>query len=201
MSKIALKLVLVASTLAFALAANAANPSSQPTQKAKPHKTNESALAAEVELLKSEVSSLQTSVLQLEFARNDSAYLDPSAPNKYSRADSNNGSFIISIDNIQPYVDGQKVTLDIGNLFDASYTGFSLTVVYGPRMPTDPAGMTDWNKSLKKLDQDFTQTLYAGTWNKIDVVLAPLKAEEFGYLNIVIHTNQISLRTYPANGN
>ena len=196
MKTLILKLAYGAGILIFAVNAFAA-----PSSTKKAAKTDQTSSSTQIQLLQTQVSALQDAVFQLELARNDNAYIDPAKPNKYSRADSSNGSFLISLDSIEPYTDGQKITFNIANLFSASYVGFTLTITYGERMSSSPADYTTWRQSLKTYKEDFTQTLYPGVWNKIPVVIAPLKAEDLGYISIVIATDQVSLRTYSSNGN
>src|SRR5689334_16541012 len=56
------------------------------------------------------------------------AEFDPTEPGPYQYIYSESGMFIVSLEDVVPYLDGQRVTLDIGNPMYAKYTGFKLHV-------------------------------------------------------------------------
>jgi hypothetical protein len=85
------------------------------------------------------------------------AMLDP-ASKAYMRVDAKVGFFLISCQNVQPYLDAHKVTLQIGNPQSVSYSGFKLKVRSGPKFNgswNDQAVVGDWVRSLKPQDFRF----------------------------------------------
>ena len=77
-------------------------------------------------------------VLQVQASRETnkwkSAEFDP-ADEGFQRIDSNVASFAVSIGNLQPYGDGSRLTVKIGNPAAATFSNAKLNVKYGPRYP------------------------------------------------------------------
>lgn len=163
-----------------------------------------------VEEMNSKISKLDDRVSELD-GRADIAELvqkqgktaafDPSEPKSgFSKIESSTGYFLVSLENVQPYLDGQRVTLQIGNPLSVTYSGFKIKAIWSARLPT--FGVADpefskkrkaWRDSKRQKEIALTQDLRPGTWNRISFVVAPAKAEEFGYLEIGIETNQVKL--------
>lgn len=111
----------------------------------------------------------------------------------------------------EPYLDGHKITLSIGNPFTAQFTGFKVKARFGPRPPAFPvmnagngtdgsaelssyqAKHNAWEKALKTQEASFTQPLTPGAWTKAELILSPSKAEEVGYVDVEIETDSLSL--------
>lgn len=125
------------------------------------------------------------------------AYFDPT-DSRYERVDAQSGvgSFAVSVQNVRQYGDGVKVTLDLGNLTDATFSGAELSLKYGPRPPTGPKwwqAYPQWSEKLKSKDEQVVATLYQGRWNPVTVVLPEIDEAHFGYLQVSITTNEIRL--------
>ena len=131
-------------------------------------------------------TALQTSNLEIEQLKKHTqpAILDPTAPGSYSIAYSQTGAFLVSINDAKPYLNGYKVNLSIGNLSTATYSGIKINSKWGKG--EDAANMQSKETSL-------TQDIAPGTWNKVDLILAPVKASEFNYLSINIEEDEIQL--------
>lgn len=133
----------------------------------------------------------------------DSATFDPTGQKSYQRINSNTGIFLVILDNVSPYLDGQKVTLSIGNPSSAKYTGFKLKLTWGMRFPEfDGKDAEEWNKqyrlaieSTKEKEISLPDTLQPGSWNKVSFNLAPAQSKEFGRLTIEMITDNVSLQT------
>jgi hypothetical protein len=122
------------------------------------------------------------------------AYLEPSSPGGYAVMESNTGSFPVALRDVQPHLDGYKVTLDIGNLSSATYQGFTLKAEWGK----DPFGVLQAERkdtSLRQKEFALAQSLLPGTWNRVHIVIPSTKPEEFKFLRLSITTDVISLRT------
>jgi hypothetical protein len=164
-------------------------------------------LTADVDALKKEVQELkvrvgaiqelQTKVFQLELARDEfrTTWFDPTGAKGYQRVDANIGYFLVTLENVEPYLDGQRVTLLIGNPNSATFSGFEVKASWRIRAPTEGSKNTwaEWVNSQQEKVIKLTDTLRAGTWNKVTFIIAPAKAEQFGSLGIAITTNQIVL--------
>ena len=124
--------------------------------------------------------------------------LSPSDTKGFLKIETSSGFFFISLKNTEPYLDGVKVYLEIGNPINATYNGFIFKVKYGPHLDyTQISNNTDyyskWNKSLKEKEISFSDKLMLGRWNRINFILTQIKPEEFGYLEIVMESVNVSL--------
>lgn len=151
-------------------------------------KTQVKAMGQRVDTLELQVSVLQARPYQ-------AAVLDPSEKG-YSRVDTGQGFFPISVDNVEPYLDGYRVTLNIGNPQFAVYNGFTIKAKWGPQWDFQKTGQSfsDWEKALREKDFTLADTLLSGSWNKVEFVLSPAKADEVGYIEVSMTTNEVSLR-------
>jgi Protein of unknown function (DUF3251) len=123
------------------------------------------------------------SVVDLVDARHTRATLDPTRLKKFRQLDTNLGFVLVSIQQVEPYLDGFKVTLDIGNPLALEYRGFILESEWGERGKS-----TDG-----KLKTSFTNTLKPGSWNRIDLILPQTPPDKFGYLSLGLTVNTVHL--------
>jgi hypothetical protein len=100
----------------------------------------------------------------------------------FQRIDSDTGSFLVSCEDVTPYLDGYKIRLRIGNLSSATYNGFKLTVKWGRAMPTTVDQADGGTNSLKEKEMSFTEDLRPGAWNSVEVVLSPAKPDQLKFL-------------------
>jgi len=129
-----------------------------------------------------------------------SATFDPTGDRSYQRIDSNVGTFLVVLENAEPYLDGQKVSLLIGNPNNVTYSGVKLDVGWHTRIPAstliEPEASKAWDKFFKSGQQkeiNLTDSLRPGAWNKVNFTIAPAKAEEFGSLQIGLTVNQVQM--------
>lgn len=157
----------------------------------------------EIGELSTKITQLETKVMMLEFQQNpyQTATFDPGDSKGYQRIDANVGTFLMTLENVEPYLDGQKITLLIGNPNNINFSGFKLKVKWGLRMPdmkNPPGGdfRVAWDayqKSTKEKEQSFTETLRPGMWNRVKLTISPAPAAEFGRLEVTMRTDQVSL--------
>jgi len=160
------------------------------------------ALEAQIKALQSQVQSLEDDVLGLQLGlqvaseRYTAAIFDPSDPGGYQRIDTRGGTFLVSLQNVTPYVDGFRVTCNFGNPSSVTFNGFTLKVKWGPRFDFKVTGMklAEWQASLREREVSLTSSLQGGYWNRVSFVVSPAKAEEFGYLELSMKTDSVSLR-------
>jgi Protein of unknown function (DUF3251) len=158
-------------------------------------------LRAQVEALRGEIASLKDELGQArveiwKIMPTRSVKLDPAAPGKYERLDTDVGHFLISLENVVPYVDGYKVLLKIGNPLSADYGGFEVKATWGKRFVRG-LKWADWRRSLQVKTVTSTDRLRSGVWNKFEIVLAPAQADSLGYLEVGLTVDQVILRTAP----
>ena len=108
-----------------------------------------------------------------------SSATDPANCKKASDTDPNQG--------IQPYGDGQRITLHIGNPSSARFSNVTMKVTWGPRMPIPSEDkfterMSAWGKATREKDINLTEAIEPSRWTRVVVTLAPAKSDEFGLL-------------------
>jgi hypothetical protein len=145
--------------------------------------------------LEKELRDLRSRVLDLEMKaqRNSFAELDTSKET-YQQVKSNNATFLMTFVKAEPYLNGYKVTLSIGNLTTATFNSFDLKLKWGAKEPEYSDKWIDWWHGLKTKEQHFTDDLVPGRWNRVEVALVPASANELGFLQVSIETNALTLR-------
>ena len=154
-------------------------------------------LRQEIETLKSKLS-LDEYFLKSKQDRSDAVTLDLTQK-AYQRLDTDNGFFLISVEEAVPYLNGYKIHITIGNPSYATYTDYKLKVRYSKSFDwgkyTD-ASYDEWNKAIQEKEISYPQSLLPGTWNGVDVVLAPVTADQLGYLTLSMTTSTVSLHAH-----
>lgn len=172
-------------------AAGSKNPETRPTQKT---------VDQQIEDLKRQLSELNIKVLtsEIENKRFKNVTLDPSVKG-YGRVDTSAGFFLVSLEDAVPYVDGYKITINVGNPSTATYSGIKVDLKHGKRfdikdISKDPKLYDQWKKGLKERTFNISKELKPGTWNKVDLVVAPAKGEDIAYLEMSLETDSVKLR-------
>jgi TolA-binding protein len=152
-------------------------------------------LRQDVDSLKFELN-LDETVIKMKQNKSDSISLDLTQKS-YQRLDADNGFFLVSVSDAVPYLNGYKIQLKIGNPSYATYKDYKLKLRWSK--PYDWGKYTqdsydEWNKAIHEKEISFPGTLDAGAWNEADVVLAPVTADELGYLTLSIDATTLSLR-------
>jgi hypothetical protein len=127
--------------------------------------------------------------------RQDSITLDLT-DHAFQRVDTDTGFFLVSVVEAVPYLNGYKLRLMIGNPSHATYSAAKLKVtwnkVYNFEQYTE-ASYNEWQKSEQEKETPLTETLDAGTWNKVEIVLAPATIEQLGVVTFSMNTDTIFL--------
>ena len=106
--------------------------------------------------------------------------------------------FLFAVETVEPFLDGYKLRLRIGNPSNIRLEGFKLLVRYGKLSPPIPdfnkvADITplqsealnwknlqeSWEKSLQEMEIAFAEILRPGAWNSVDIALPGTKPGEF----------------------
>lgn len=129
----------------------------------------------------------------LEEGTSKKAVLDPSEGSGYSKS----GEFLVSISNIEEYLDGCKVYLQVGNPNNAIYSGYTIKARYGVRANFSDANFVYdvWESSLKEKEIKISSDLDRGTWNKAEIILPSIDMRDLSYLELEILTDTIVLFT------
>ena len=133
--------------------------------------------------------------LESKLDQYNSVTLDPLNPKQYARVNSSSGFFLVSLQNVEPYLDGVKVRLNIGNPLSATYGGFKIKAKWGPKW--NRVSVKEWQSALREKELSFTDSLESGRWNGVELILSPATPEDFGHLEIAIETDTVSLRRMP----
>jgi hypothetical protein len=155
------------------------------------------ALTAKVATSQDTIASLLVRLFKVESTQSayESVNLDL-ASRSFQRLDSDSGSFLVSVQDASPYLDGYRVTLHIGNPSFASYDGFELTVKWNSKYDWsnfDTSTFDTWQKSERNKELSFTNSLVLGKWNAVELILPSTTAQQLGYFMISMKTPVVSL--------
>jgi hypothetical protein len=165
-----------------------------------------SELIKKIEDLEKKTDTISTDVLvmKIDQERFSGASFDPADGKGYQRVDTTSGSFLISLREATPHLDGVKVTLEIGNIQAVSYSGFKLKLNYGKRYPKHNPSDTSaqrsenldaYNKSKREKEEKFSMTLRPATWNTVTLILPDIKPADFGRMNLSMTTDSVLMKT------
>lgn len=107
------------------------------------------------------------------------AFLSP-GDEGYAVVSMNLGRLAIILDNVQPYANGSRITLRIGNLTSATVTGMQATVEWGS---VDSDGRLI-NESTNSREIAATQDLRPGVWTIVPVVLERTAPADLGFVRV-----------------
>ncbi len=107
------------------------------------------------------------------------AYLTPGASG-YSVIRTDLGMLTVSLENIQAYANGSKVTLKFGNLIAGTINGLNATLEWGK---VDANGKPE-NETAKSRKVTFVEPLNSGSWTRSNVVLEGVQPAELGFVRV-----------------
>ena len=158
------------------------------------------ALEKRADDLESQIKTLKTSVDALE--RDNSfnkllrdvdsiAYLTPGSDG-YSIIETDLGRVTVNLVDVQQYANGTRVTLRFGNLMSATINGAKATLEWGA---VDEKGSPK-NDAARSREVKFTESLRAGAWTNVPVVLEGVPPTEFGFVRVkqMTHTGVSLIR-------
>ena len=155
------------------------------------------AMSVQLNAAENRVVALETDLagLRLEAAPTKTVTFDPANDKGYQRLDSTVGPFLVSFHGATPYLDGLRIACRLGNPTSVRFDGVKLKVKWGPRLDlTDKSTKyADWLNSLHEKEVSLSENLLPGSWNRVSFVLSPAKQESFGYLELSVETDTISL--------
>lgn len=153
-------------------------------------------LEKELKELKGEHEWLQKYAFEnISGLQHSTVSFDPSSPGPYQMIDSSIGPLLVSLGKAEQYLDGYNVQLQIGNTTAASLKGVKISAKWARRYKTEDGAYFDWYKNRKTKDFSFTGTLLTGHWSAFPLILPDTKPSEFGYLEVSIDTNTVSMPT------
>jgi hypothetical protein len=111
----------------------------------------------------------------------------------YQRIDADVATLFVSTESVDPYLDGYKVKLKIGNPTTADFNGFTLTSFWGPTY-TPNLTVEAYESAQKSRTNTCPNTLLSGYWTPVEIVLAPANADEIRNAKFSIKLNAIKLK-------
>jgi hypothetical protein len=153
--------------------------------------------AASARALQVAVDSLRERVQDLEYRLSSEgvAMVDCAKPG-YDRLTTSLGTFLISCDNAQAYLNGYRLRLRIGNVTSGTYFSPEVAIKWMAGRYDDlleGAGDSTSGK-VGRTTVQLTTDLMPGSWTPIDVVLAPATAEQLNYIEVRLSVDEVSLR-------
>ena len=111
------------------------------------------------------------------------------APNGkgYQTIHTDSGVFMVSLEDLKPYANGYKATFKFGNPQAIDFEDIEVGLRWGPARPADGFKTTkypDWQKQFQEATQKLAKRLRSGSWNTVELVLAPATAEQVGQIEI-----------------
>lgn len=152
--------------------------------------------SSEIDDLKKELSSLKSTVqfqtYLLETIDQNAASL--SEGGGYAIAKTPHGPFIVSIKKIEPYLDGYRVTLEIGNPTHVLMRGGDFQINWGIPWNTKGKNFAEISASQHNKKFSIPRDFPPGAYTAVDFALTPAKPEEVKSISVGITWNTISLR-------
>jgi uncharacterized coiled-coil protein SlyX len=166
--------------------------------------------ADQVKKLASKVLSIQMD-MSTKIESESPAIVDP-ASKGYSISRNEYGAFPVIIEDAQPYLDGYKVKIKVGNLTAATMTGIQLELVYGirdPVFPTYDANLGNdenvknyykyWStvennkKGRRMLSVDAGKELAPASWTIVEAIIAQSNPEDLGRIEVRVKIAGVKL--------
>jgi hypothetical protein len=154
-----------------------------------------SALEKRVTDLESKVSFYKYLIDQKQ-VKYDSVQLDPSL-HSFQRLDSDTSTFLVSVEDASPYLNGYRIKLSIGNPSSATFSGTKVKVrwarAYDFSKYTNES-YKQWQDSIHEKEVPLTDALMPGVWNNVDLDLVPSAPDELGYLIVSMTSPSVILK-------
>jgi len=118
--------------------------------------------------------------------------------NPYSKSftsiETNTGTFLISVEKVEPLETGIRLHLKIGNPNYADYQDFKLKFIWGKKWG---GGLTatyeQWRQSLTGSEYTFQGKLEKGKWNTVTADLSPTDGGQLEYLECEMNVSSVEL--------
>jgi Protein of unknown function (DUF3251) len=162
-------------------------------QRVKQLEAKNATLSADTQALRDSLNQLEGKQSMDEFVHSyDSiAYLTPGSRG-YAVVQMDLGRITVSLENVQPYANGSRVTLRFGNLTSARIDGVKATLEWGT---VNKQGAPD-NDTERSREISLEESLRAGAWTNVPVVLEGVPSVELGFVRVkdVSHHGIVLLR-------
>jgi hypothetical protein len=126
--------------------------------------------------------------------REDIITLDVTRP-AYQRLDTDNGFLLVSAEKAEPHQNGYKILLKIANPLNVTYSGFTAKIRFAKYYDNNQFTIDSyeaWQKSIQEKNVPFPDVLEKGATKEIELVVAPMTAEQLGYLKLSISSKTVT---------
>jgi hypothetical protein len=113
---------------------------------------------------------------------------------KYGIDHTSNGTFYVYVSKIEPFMDGYKVFLNVGNPSAATFSGANFNVRWGLTYDAKGKSLQEINESRKEKNISSTKSFSAGAYTLVELPLTPATAEEVRTISVSVKFDQLSLR-------
>jgi len=170
------------------------------------------ALSARVGALEASQDVQQNTIRRLlSQARRDAiqyvaAEFNPAADEGFQRVDTSLGTTLVVLDDVQPFADGSRIELHIGNMTNGNLAKVTLKVMWNSKEPVEPPetataderaaydeAFVKWLEGERSKDVELTQSLSRGAWTVVTTNVPGVPPDELGYVRIALDAGQVSL--------
>jgi len=102
----------------------------------------------------------------------------------FNAIQSNYGPLFVSLESLTPYANGYKAVFDFGNPAAADFDGGEFEIWWGPALDFKKTTLAEWDKQTQHKTYTFSERLMGGTWNPLEVILAPATAGQIAAISI-----------------
>ncbi len=170
----------------------------QPNKEPSPAPAPAPAPAATVDPLR-QMASLEKRINALEIDKTmrdvqnvNAAWFDPQDPKNYVPLKSPAGPVLMVLENMEPYLDGFKVTFRVGNPTSAGLIGVKGKISWGPAFdPNNPTA--DVQRHTKEFDDP--RQFPAGAWTHLTINFGPATAAQARQIAVEPVFNQVRMRS------
>ena len=138
-------------------------------------------LDTEVKALKTTIEALQRDRSWDRLLRDveSTAFLTPGTDG-YATIATDLGRITVKLANVQPYANGTRVTLELGNPLNATIDGTKATIEWGS---VDQKGSPK-NDTARSREVKFAESLRPGAWTNVQIVLEGVPPNDLGFVRI-----------------
>jgi len=149
-------------------------------------------LENKVNTLEKECNNLNTEIFKLRLDKQEGREisLDTSELGKFQLLHTDVGDFLISLNDVKPYLNGHKLFLLIGNPFNADFKNIKLKASWAP---CEGEGE---DFKFKQKETSFIEPLKRGTWNKVQLILVPSQPKDLCFLYLSMDTEGCIISLY-----
>jgi hypothetical protein len=113
-------------------------------------------------------------------------------PQNCQLLDAGVGSCYVLIKSIVPFGDGQRITLNVGNPSEYTYSGLRMRLEYGPERPASYEGMEAWNDRVRTKEVLMARELKPGYWKEVEVALSPGEGDRLEHVALSVDAAELS---------